>query len=209
MRFELGEGVLDRIEVGTVGRQIAEFHTAGLDSLSDARDLVGGQIVHNDDITWAQCGDQHLLDPGQEALSVHRPVEKHRRNEARKRETADKGDGLPMTVRNCGAATLAFQGPAAKPRHLRRKAAPIDEDQACGIKIMLAAEPILARSLYISALLLAGVGGLFLCVRLCRSRNFHTAVLTTITPRSSRNRATISSRVVSGASASARRTKSA
>src|SRR5258708_39672353 len=91
--------------------------------------LGGGEIVHNDDIAWAQYRDQHLLDPSQEALSVHRTVEKHRRNEARKRETADKGDGLPMTMRNCGAATLAFRGPATKARHLRRKAALIDEDQ--------------------------------------------------------------------------------
>jgi hypothetical protein len=37
--------------------------------MPDARDLVGGQIVHNDNIAWAQYGDQHLLDPSQEALS--------------------------------------------------------------------------------------------------------------------------------------------
>jgi hypothetical protein len=80
----------------------------------------------------------------------------------------------PSSICSPGArGWLAFRGPAAKPSHLRRKAALIDEDQACGIKIMLVAEPILARSLYISTLLLAGVGGLFLCVRLCRSRNFH------------------------------------
>jgi hypothetical protein len=42
---------------------------------------------------------------------------------------------------------------------------------------VLDAEPILARGRYISALLLAGVGGLFLCVWPCRSRNLHTAVL--------------------------------
>jgi hypothetical protein len=44
MGLELGEGVFDRIEVGTVGRQIAEFGAAGFNSLPDACDLVGGQI---------------------------------------------------------------------------------------------------------------------------------------------------------------------
>jgi hypothetical protein len=34
-----------------------EFCAAGLNSLPDARDLVGGQIVHDDDIAWAQYGD--------------------------------------------------------------------------------------------------------------------------------------------------------
>jgi hypothetical protein len=33
-----------------------------------------------------------------------------------------------------------------------------------GVKIVLALDPILARGLHISALLLAGMGSLFLCV---------------------------------------------
>lgn len=45
MRLELGKGVFDRIEVGTVGRQIAEFGAAGFNGLPHACDLVGGQIL--------------------------------------------------------------------------------------------------------------------------------------------------------------------
>jgi hypothetical protein len=37
----------------------------------------------------------------------------------------------------------------------------VDEDQAFGIKIVLAVKPILSRGLHISALLLGGMGGLF------------------------------------------------
>src|SRR5665213_1723619 len=114
MRFELGEGIFDRIELGTIGWQIAEFCTAGLNSLPDAHDLVGGQIVHDDEVARAQGWRQHLLDPGQEAFAVHRSVQKHWCNEARKRKAADEGDGLPMPVRNCGAATLALGRPATK-----------------------------------------------------------------------------------------------
>jgi len=69
-----------------------------------------------------------------------------------------------MTVRNCGAATLAFGSPATKPRHLRRQAALIDKNRAFGIKIVLAVQPILARGLHIGARLLAGMGSLFLYV---------------------------------------------
>ena len=85
MRLKLCEGVFDRIEVRTVGRQIAEFSAAGFNSLSDTCDFVGGQIVHDDDGVGAQRWRQHLLDPGQKGLSVHRSLEKHRRNEACKR----------------------------------------------------------------------------------------------------------------------------
>jgi AraC-like DNA-binding protein len=35
MRLELGEGVFNRIEVGTVGWQIAQFGSAGFNSLPD------------------------------------------------------------------------------------------------------------------------------------------------------------------------------
>ena len=56
MRLELGEGIFDRIEVGTVGRQITELGAAGFNSLSDAGHLVGGQIVHDDDVAWRKVG---------------------------------------------------------------------------------------------------------------------------------------------------------
>jgi hypothetical protein len=54
----------------------------------------------------------------------------------------------------------------------------IDEDQAFGVKIVLAVEPVLARSLHISAFSLAGMGSLFYAL----SR----AGRETSTPRSSR-----------------------
>jgi len=164
VRLELGEGIFDRIEVGTVRRQIAKFGATGLDSLPDADDLVGGQIVHDDDVAWAQGRRQHLLDPGEEALSVHRTVQKHRCNKARELEAADKSDGFPMTVRNRCTAALALWRPATKACHLRRKSALIDKDQVFGVKIVLALCPILARCLYISTFLLAGMGSLFLYV---------------------------------------------
>src|SRR6266550_5830843 len=80
-------------------------------------------------------------------------------------KAADEGNGLPVTVRDCGAATFAFRRPAAEPRHLCRKPAFIDEDQAFRGKIALTASPALPRRPHIGAFLLAGMWGLFLCVR--------------------------------------------
>jgi len=163
--LELGEGVFDRVEVGTVGRQVEKFGVLSLDRIPDAGDLVGGQVVHDDDIAWLQSRRQHLLDPSEKAFSVHRSVEQHWRDEACQRQTTDEGNGLPVTVRDCGAATFAFRRPAAKPRHLCRKPAFIDEDQAFRGKIALTASPALPRRPHIGAFLLAGMWGLFLCVR--------------------------------------------
>src|SRR5262249_54991814 len=125
---------------------------------------------------------------GEEAFSIHRPVEKHGRHKACQCQAAHESDGLPVTMRDCGAATFAFGRPTAKTCQLCRKAAFVDENPTFGLKIILAVNPMLARCLHIGALLLAGMNSLFLCVWPCRSRNFHTAVLTMVTQRSSRNR---------------------
>jgi hypothetical protein len=46
--LELGEGHLDGVEVGTVGRQLEQPDLGGFDGLSDTFDLVGEQLVHDD-----------------------------------------------------------------------------------------------------------------------------------------------------------------
>jgi hypothetical protein len=71
------------------------------------------------DVARPQGRRQHLLDPGEEAFSVHWSVEKHWRDEAGQRQAADKSDDLPMTVWDCGAV---------------RHCAPSREDAPCSLK---------------------------------------------------------------------------
>ena len=70
-----------------------------------------------------------------------------------------------MPVRHGGPAALAAARPAAQARHLGRGAGLVDEDQFVGVEIELAVEPGLPRLTDVLALLLGGVGGLFLYVR--------------------------------------------
>jgi hypothetical protein len=56
MRLELCEGIFDRIEVGTIGRQIEEFGAAGLNSLPDAGDLVGGLVFRANQLPLFRAG---------------------------------------------------------------------------------------------------------------------------------------------------------
>jgi len=67
--LELGEGVLDRVQIGAVGWQVEQPGAAGFDRFADAVDLVGRQVVHDDDIAAAQGWRQALLDPGQKKRS--------------------------------------------------------------------------------------------------------------------------------------------
>jgi len=81
--------------------------------------LWAGRFIHDNDVAGPQGRRQDLLDPGEEAFSVHWSVEKHWRDEAGQRQAADKSDGLPMTVWDCGAAPFAIARSAAKTRHVR------------------------------------------------------------------------------------------
>jgi len=47
---DIGEGLLDRIEVGAVGWQVEQSGLPAFDGLLNAGDLVAGQIVHDDNM---------------------------------------------------------------------------------------------------------------------------------------------------------------
>ncbi len=48
--FEFGEGQFDRVQIGTVGRQVEQAGAACLDRLANAGNLVRAQIIHDDDV---------------------------------------------------------------------------------------------------------------------------------------------------------------
>jgi hypothetical protein len=73
--LELGEDLLDRVEIRTVGRQVDEACALRLDGLAHTGDLVRLEVVHHHDIAWAQGRRERLLDIGKEARAVDRAVE--------------------------------------------------------------------------------------------------------------------------------------
>ena len=52
--FEFGNGLLDRVEVGGIGRQVSQLGAGRLDDLAHRTALVRRQIVHHDDIAGRQ-----------------------------------------------------------------------------------------------------------------------------------------------------------
>ena len=98
--FEFGEPLLDRVEIGTVGRQVEEAGFGVFDRRSDALDLVARQIVEDNDVAWLKLGNEELLDPGAELFSVDRAVEGARRDETVLPQRADEGGRLPMAPGN-------------------------------------------------------------------------------------------------------------
>src|SRR5947209_556123 len=60
--FELGEDLLDRVEIGAIGQEEKEPCTGSPDRGADGLAFVAAQIVENDDVASLQHGDEDLLD---------------------------------------------------------------------------------------------------------------------------------------------------
>ena len=74
----LREAELDGIEVRAIGWQVPECGPGGLEGPLDAGDLVGPEVVGDDDVAGVQGRHQDLVDVGAEALAIDRAVEVRR-----------------------------------------------------------------------------------------------------------------------------------
>ena len=156
----LGEGVLDGVEVGAVGRQQTQAGAGRLDQGLDLRPLVCRQVVHDDDVVGSQFGDEHVLDVGLEARSIDGAVQHEGRHDPAQAQAGHQRR-LPVAVRHAHPQPLAAWGAPVRAGHLGGGAGLVDEDQALGIEIELAVEPCLPRLADVGAVLLGSVRGLF------------------------------------------------
>ena len=78
-RFELGEGLLDGIEIGAIGRQVDEHRATSLDRLAYAGNFVAR---HNDDVAWRQRRSEDLFNIGEEHDAIHGAVNDQRSDKA-------------------------------------------------------------------------------------------------------------------------------
>jgi hypothetical protein len=100
--LELGEDLLDRVEVGRVGREEDELCAGRTDRLADGGAFAAGVVVEDDDVARREGGSEELLDRGQEAHAVDRLVEYARRVDAIVTQGSDEGHRPPVTVRDFG-----------------------------------------------------------------------------------------------------------
>ena len=140
----LGEGLLDRIEVGRVWRQEAEGCAGSPDALAHGGGFVAAEIVHDDDVAWFEDRDELLLDIGAEARAVDRSVEDAGSGEPVAARGAEEGHCAPVAVRGKAAQALAPRPPAAQRRHVGLDPGFVDEDQPAGIEAALPGSPPLS-----------------------------------------------------------------
>ena len=73
--FDLGDDLLDRVQVRRVFRQEEELGAGGANELAHGFGFVAAEIVHDDDVAGMKRGSEDLLDIGPEALAIDWAVE--------------------------------------------------------------------------------------------------------------------------------------
>ena len=159
--LELCEGLLDGIEVGTVGRQEEAVSADVSDGLPDGFRFMAAEIVEDDDIAGLEGRDQEALNISEELLAIDRPVEDARCVDAAEPEGGDEGKGAPATMRDLADQPLAARPPAPERRHVGLGPGLIDKHQPVRVDAGLPGSPLRPTSGNVGPILLTGERGFF------------------------------------------------
>ena len=102
------------------------------------------EVVHDDDVAWAEHGDKTLLHVGAEARAIDWAIEHTRCGDLVDPKRRDECGRLPMAPRHAGEQALAAWASAISTRHVGRRAGLVDEDQALRVQLALACAPFFA-----------------------------------------------------------------
>ena len=159
--FQLGERHLDRIEVGTVGRQKADSRAGRLDRRADLGLLVDGEIIEDDDIPRLERRCQHLLHVRAKADGVDRPIEDGRRREPIGAQRGDDRVRLPMAARCVIVPAHAAETAPVAAQEIGRDAAFIEKDVLRGVAERQPGAPAAPLNGDVGSPLFVGVYGFF------------------------------------------------
>lgn len=98
---------------------------------------------------------------GNDRTAVDRAVQLHRGHHAGAAQAGNEGGGLPMSTAHARAHLLAALAASVATQHVGRRPRFVDEEQAFGIRIERAIEPLFPALQGVGAVLLGCGRGLF------------------------------------------------
>src|SRR5271163_2315276 len=128
------EELFDGIEVRAVSRQENGTCAASLDCFFDPVDLMSGNIVQKDDLTFLQSWSKDLFDIGQEVGAVHWAIQHKRGGDAIIAQPAYESRCFPVAVWHLIDEPFALRSPAIEAGHVGGSGSLIDEDKFLRIK---------------------------------------------------------------------------
>ena len=117
------------VEVGRVRWKIAQGCAGCLDRFAHAIDLVGAQVVHEDDVVFVERRCKNLLDIGEERRAIHGAVDDVGRSDAIDAQRGNERHRLPMAMRHLRNQALAARTAPVVADHLGGDRCLIDEDE--------------------------------------------------------------------------------
>src|SRR5271157_4481028 len=160
--LELGEDLLDRVQVRRIFRQEEKLRSGLSDGAAHSLAAMTAEIVHDNDFAGIERRNQALPDPGEKDRAVDRAVEETRRCDAIVAQRRYEGHGFPALEGRLADHSAAARSPASKRRHVGLGPGFINENQALGIDAVLIGAPLLAPALNVFAILFLGGCGFFM-----------------------------------------------
>ena len=112
--LDLGERVLDGVEVWRVRWQMPEVGTTGLDGSTSLWGMVGAEVVGDDNLAGAQGRREDVADIPSEAVAGHRSVKAERRTHAVEGQCGEHGPVLALVPGCRRVGSLATRGPGMR-----------------------------------------------------------------------------------------------
>ncbi len=98
--LHLGPALLDGVEIGRVGRQVAERSPGLLNEFSDAVHFVSSQVVHDDQLAGFQLWAKNLFQISQEDISIGGRLNGHNGHPAGNAHCSQYSQCAPVTGGN-------------------------------------------------------------------------------------------------------------
>ena len=155
--FNLRPTLFDRVEVGRVGRQVAERGSGLFDEFSYAIDFMSAQIVHDNQLARFQLRTKDIFQISQEDIAVGGGFNGHSGHPAGNTDRAQYRQCAPAAGWNPLFDARALQRATIAPGHFRGDAALIDEDELRRIDLSGFPLPELALRFDSITVLLGGV----------------------------------------------------
>ena len=159
--FEFGKHLLDRVEIRRVGWQEQEMGPSIPDHAPYGITFVACEIVHDDDITRFEGGNENLLNISLEGCPVDGTIKDKGSRQLVAAKGGKEGRCFPVAMRQLGVERLASWAPAMGARHVGFCPSLVDEDKTAWFNPGLVFLPPSASSGDVRPVLLGGVNGFF------------------------------------------------
>ena len=159
--FQFGEGLFDRVEVGTVRGQKPEVRADAFDRGADFGLLVDGEVIEDHDVAGLQRGHEDLFDVGEETRIIDRAIEDGRRADPLEPQRTDDGVRLPVAAGRVIVKPLPAWTAAVAAQEIRRHATFIQEHILAHVADRQPVIPPATLRDHVRPALLVGVYGFF------------------------------------------------